>query len=114
MKVFLTGSTGYVGHQLAIKLANQNLKVVALVRDLNSEKIPNHKNILPVQGDVCDYESVEKNIKDCTYVFHTAAYTNLKNKRLDNFYNTNVVGTENILTASLKHKIKKVHRSKWE
>ncbi|WP_418602888.1 NAD-dependent epimerase/dehydratase family protein [Hwangdonia sp.] len=108
MKVFLTGSTGYVGHQLAIKLANQNLKIIALVRDLNSEKIPNHRNIFPVQGNVCDYESVEKNIKGCTYVFHTAAYTNLKNKRLDNFYNTNVVGTENILKASLKHKIKKV------
>ncbi|GAA4963723.1 NAD-dependent epimerase/dehydratase family protein [Algibacter aquimarinus] len=108
MKVFLTGATGYVGHQLAIKLANENYKVIALVRDLNSEKVPNHHNIKTIKGNICDYYSVETAIKDCDYVFHTAAYTNLKCKKLDNFYNTNVLGTENILKASLFHNIKKV------
>ena len=108
MKVFVTGSTGYVGHQLAIKLANQGYEVIAIVRDLNSNKIPIHKNIISIKGNICDYESVEKAIKGCNYVFHSAAYTNLKCKKLDNFYNTNVIGTENILKASLKHHIKKV------
>jgi nucleoside-diphosphate-sugar epimerase len=42
------------------------------------------------------------------YVFHTAAYTNIKNKDIDVFYDTNVVGTENLLKASLQYHIKKV------
>ena len=108
MKVLVTGATGYIGHQLAITLANQNYKVIALVRDLKSSKIPLHKNILPVKGDICDYNSVENAITDCDYVFHTAAYTNLKYEKLDNFYNTNVLGTENILKAALHHHVKKV------
>ncbi|SFZ93685.1 dihydroflavonol-4-reductase/farnesol dehydrogenase [Flaviramulus basaltis] len=108
MKVLVTGATGYIGHELAITLANQNYKVIALVRDINSNKIPVHENIKPVKGDICDYESLEKAIKECDYVFHTAAYTNLRCKKLDNFYNTNVLGTENILKAALRHHIKKV------
>ena len=108
MKVFVTGATGYVGHQLALKLASENYEVIALVRDLSSEKIPHHKNISPITGNICDYKSLKKGIKGCSYVFHTAAYTNLKCKNLDNFYNTNVLGTENILKASEFHHVKKV------
>ncbi|MFL1013028.1 NAD-dependent epimerase/dehydratase family protein [Flavisericum labens] len=108
MKVFVTGATGYVGHELALRLAGENFKVVALVRDLNSEKIPKHKNIAMVKGDICDFNSVEKAVKGCNYVFHTAAFTNLKCKSVDNFYCTNVLGTENVLKASQMHKVKKV------
>ena len=108
MKIFLTGATGYVGHQLALKLANENHTVISLVRNLNSDKIPSHNNIISVKGDICDYQSVKKGIEGCDYVFHAAAYTNLKCKKLDNFYDANVLGTKNILKASLKHQIKKV------
>jgi nucleoside-diphosphate-sugar epimerase len=59
MKVLLTGATGYIGHQLAIKLAKQNYKVNALVRDLESNKIPKHNNIRPVKGNICNYESIQ-------------------------------------------------------
>ena len=108
MKVLVTGATGYVGHQLALSLANKNFEVNALVRDLNSIKVPAHVNITLIKGDVCDYQSVEHASKHCSYVFHTAAYTNLKSEKFDNFYNTNVLGTENILKASLHNKVKKV------
>ena len=108
MKVLLTGSTGYIGHQLAIKLANENYEVNALVRDLDSCNIPKHKNITPFKGDICDYESIQRAIANCEYVFHTAAFTDLKYNKIDSFYNTNVIGTSNILKASLAENIKKV------
>ena len=107
MKVLLTGATGYIGHQLAIKLANLNFKVNALIRDLDSKKIPKHKNITPFKGDICKYETVRNAITNCDYVFHTAAYTDLKCNKIDNFYNTNVVGTSNVLKASLEENVKK-------
>jgi nucleoside-diphosphate-sugar epimerase len=47
-------------------------------------------------------------MEGCSYVFHTAAYTNLKCKSIDNFYRGNVVGTQNVLNAALHHQVKKV------
>ncbi|UKM66245.1 NAD-dependent epimerase/dehydratase family protein [Flavobacteriaceae bacterium GSB9] len=108
MKVFITGATGYVGHQLALKLANKEFEVIALVRDLNSGKIPKHQNIIPVKGDVCDLGSIESAIKGCSYVFHSAEYTNLKCRKVDNFYRANVLGTENVLKAAQQTSVKKV------
>ncbi|HEX9828241.1 MAG TPA: NAD-dependent epimerase/dehydratase family protein [Flavobacteriaceae bacterium] len=108
MNVFLTGATGYVGHQLALKLASENFVVHALVRNINSNRIPKHKSIIVFEGNLCDSESILKAMEGCAYVFHTAAYTNLKCKSIANFYNGNVVGTENVLKAALHHQIKKV------
>ena len=108
MKLLVTGATGYVGHQLALELASKNFIVHVLVRDLNSKKIPKHKNIKIFEGNICNYKSIENAIKECKYVFHAAAFTNLKCNKIDNFYNTNVLGTENLLRASLQNKIEKV------
>ena len=108
MKVLLTGATGYIGHQLALKLAIQDYEVHALVRDLGSKKIPRHKNIIPVKGDICEYETVQSAIKNCDYVFHTAAFTDLRCNKIDNFYKINVVGTRNVLEASMEERVKKV------
>lgn len=108
MKVLLTGATGYIGHQLALKLANENYQVNALVRNMDSNKIPKHKNIVPYKGDICEYKSVQNAIKNCDYVFHTAAFTDLKCNKIDKFYSTNVVGTKNVLEASFNENVKKV------
>lgn len=108
MKVFLTGATGYVGHQLAKKLASEHFEVHTLVRDLDSAKVPKHKNIIAYQGDLCNYESILKAMEGCTYVFHMAAYTNLKCMNIDNFYKVNVVGTQNVLKAALHYQVEKV------
>ena len=108
MKVLVTGATGYVGHQLALKLASENFVVHILVRDLNSDKIPAHENILVYEGDLCNYETILEAMKGCVYVFHTAAYTNLKCKSINKFYNGNVVGTQNVLKAAFALQVKRV------
>ena len=108
MKVLVTGATGYVGHQLAVRLVSEGFLVHVLVRDTGSNKIPKHKNIKVYKGDLCDYGSIASAMKDCTYVFHAAAFTNLRCKSINAFYDGNVVGTENILKAALHHQVKKV------
>lgn len=104
----LTGATGYIGHQLALKLAKHNYQVNALVRNLDNKNIPKHKNIIPFKGDLSEFETVRSAVKNCDYVFHAAAFTDLKCNKIDKFYEINVVGTKNVLEASLEENIKKV------
>ena len=108
MKVFITGATGYIGHQLTKSLSNQNHEISILVRDPLSERIPKTKNITIHKGDLCDYNSIYKAMNGCDYVFHAAAFTDLKCTTVNKFYDTNVVGTENILKSAINLNIKKL------
>jgi UDP-N-acetylglucosamine 4,6-dehydratase len=61
-------------------------------------------------GDVRDYNSVEKAIQGVDYVFHAAA---LKQVPSCEFFpieatKTNVFGTQNVIEAAIKYKVKKV------
>lgn len=108
MKVFLTGATGYIGNRLAHKLVEQDYEVHALIRDLRSEKIPKHNKIRLFKGDLCDENSVQAAMADCDYVFHTAAFTDLKCNKINQFYKTNVQGTTNVLKTAYLHNVKKM------
>jgi nucleoside-diphosphate-sugar epimerase len=107
MKVFLTGSTGYIGNQLALALAKDNFRVNALVRNPKSNRAPKHKNIKIFKGDICELNSIRKAIKNCDYVCHTAAFTDLKYEHVDKFYETNVIGTKNVLEAAFESGVEK-------
>lgn len=106
-KVLITGSTGYIGHELALELADMGYSVNALVRDINSTKIPVHKNINPYQGDICDPSSIRKAIFDCGCVFHLAAFTDIKSRNISKFHQINVEGTENLLKEAKTSGVKK-------
>jgi UDP-N-acetylglucosamine 4,6-dehydratase/5-epimerase len=63
-----------------------------------------------VIGDVRDKESVDRVMEGVDYVFHAAA---LKQVPTCEFFpmeavKTNILGTENVLTAARKHKVKRV------
>lgn len=107
MKVFLTGATGYVGHQLAIDLARQGYIVNALVRNLNSKTIPNHNNIKIHKGDIDDYKTVLQVMNGCRYVFHVAAFTDIRCEDVNLFYKVNVEGTKNVLEAAMVNNIER-------
>ena len=102
MRVFLTGSTGYIGNRIAYSLANSGNKVHALIRDPKSKNLPNHPNIRFFKGDLLDRSALDSAMKNCKKVVHSAAYTNLRCRSLDPFYKTNVIGTENVCQAALQ------------
>jgi len=108
MKVFITGVTGYVGHELALFIARKGIEVNTLVRDSESSKTPKHGKIRTFIGDLCDRDSIDGAMKGCDYVFHVAAYTDLRCGKIDPFYKTNVDGTRNVLEAAVTAKVKKV------
>ena len=104
---FVTGSTGYIGSQLCLALANRGNKVVAMYRDTNKTAPLKHPNIKLVKGDLFKTEVLETAMSNCDGLFHTAACARLWMKDQSAFYETNVKGTNNVIKAALKSGIKR-------
>ena len=124
--VLVTGGTGSIGSALVKNLRKKNCKVVrALSNDENglyelSESINEKKDISFQQkmkknkirfilGDIRDYKRCLEATRDIDIVIHAAA---LKHVPICEFNpkeatNTNVKGTDNLIKASNKNKVKK-------
>ena len=107
-KIFITGATGFIGSNLACKLANQGYTVHALMRASSNISSIKHENIKLFQGDLLDANAIETAIKGCSQVYHLAAYA--KNWAHDkmHFHKINVEGTENILRAAKNNSVQKI------
>ncbi len=107
MKILVTGATGYVGHELALTLAEHDNEVNVLIRDPLSAKVPVHKNIRVFPGDITNLQSIAASIQGCEQVYHTAALVKLFSKDPMLFQQVNVEGTNNMLIKSLEAGVKK-------
>jgi len=107
MKIFITGASGFIGNELAMKLADHGNEIHALVRR-EPESTRKHKGITYFRGDITDPPSIQRAIKNCEEVYHVAGYAKLWAKRRRTFFDINVTGTENILRASLENNIRKL------
>ncbi len=107
MKIFITGATGYIGNNLAKKLADEGNIIHALCRN---EKTPVllHPNIKIFKGDITYTESIEKAMKDCVQVYHLAAYARVWSKDPSTYYKLNVEGLKNVLDAARKYSMQKI------
>jgi len=109
-KILITGATGFVGSHLTELCVEKGFEVVAFDRynpNYNLgwlEKSKYKKDINFVFGDIRDYDSVLKTMKDCQIVFHLAALIGIPYSYLSPqaYIKTNVEGTYNILESS-KH-----------
>ena len=108
MKILVTGATGYVGHQLALALAENGQEVHVLVRNPRSVNVPLHKNIRVFTGDITDRQSITAAIHNCEQVYHTAALVKIFAKDPADFYKINVEGTHNVLAKALEAGVKKL------
>ena len=105
--IFVTGGTGFIGGALTHYLLQQGHKVGVLVRknSPNAEKLKGTKAIL-IEGDICKLESLIPAVKGVKKVFHCAAIaSDWGSRRL--FDQVNVLGTKNILEASLQANIER-------
>jgi nucleoside-diphosphate-sugar epimerase len=105
MKILVTGATGYLGHQIALFLANSGHIVHVLVRDPLSAYVPQHPNITVFTGNIRNQKEVFEAMKDCQQVYHAAAEVKVRTKTL---FDSNVNGTKNILDSALLYGIKRV------
>ncbi len=107
MNIFITGTTGYIGQQLALKLADEGHQIHALVRSPEKSQLIQHKNISIYKGDLLDASSIEKAMQNCELVYHIAAYAKI-NLDPDIYYQMNVLGTDNVFRIAQTIGVKKV------
>jgi UDP-N-acetylglucosamine 4,6-dehydratase len=114
--LLITGGTGSFGNAVLNRFITsiQFKEIRILSRDEKKQddlrkRINNPKAKFYI-GDVRDYSSVESAVKGVDYIFHAAA---LKQVPSCEFFpmeavKTNIIGTDNILTAADKFEVKKV------
>ena len=113
--LLITGGTGSFGNAVLKRFLHTDIKEIRIFSrdekkqhdmrvELSSNKVKFHI------GDVRDYQSIFSALDGVDYVFHAAA---LKQVPSCEFYpieavKTNVLGTENVLNASINRSVKKV------
>jgi UDP-glucose 4-epimerase len=115
-KIFLiTGGTGSFGNAVVKKLLETNAKEIRIFsRDEKKQhdmrKANNNTRLKFFIGDVRDYNSIKDAIYDVDYVFHAAAFKQVPSCEFFPLeaVKTNVLGTENVLNASIEYGVEKV------
>jgi dihydroflavonol-4-reductase len=108
MKVLVTGASGFIGGNLARELVRQDYHVRALVRKGSDLRYLQDLKLELVEGDLRDKASLDKAFNGCKALFHAAAVYTFWSLNPSLIYQTNVQGTENILTAARDQGIQKV------
>lgn len=104
MKILLTGGGGYLGGAVARALLQRGDELVCLQRgDYPELKRP---GITVIKGDLADRDCVIEAGRDCELVMHIAGLTGVWGAYED-YYRTNVIGTESILHAC---QVNTIHR----
>jgi dihydroflavonol-4-reductase len=107
-KIFVTGATGFLGSSLTRLLVERGLDVTILVRPASDHPFLGGLPLARVKGDITDYASVLRGMKDCTHVFHVAGYLSYHKLRRKMLRAVNVEGTENVCRAALENGVKRL------
>jgi len=102
VKVLVTGTGSLLLGGIASELVRRGDEVVCLQR--RSTSFVGHQNAREVLADICDVDAVAVAAQGCDAIIHGAARVGVVGTQKD-FYNTNVLGTENVLRAAERHNI---------
>jgi len=106
VKVMVTGGTGFIGGRLVERLVmDHGADVRVLVRNFARAARISRFPIGMFPGEVTEPAAVERAMEGCDIVFH-CAYGNAGGAVMRR--RTTVQGTETVLEAALKHKVKRV------
>jgi len=119
MKLLVTGGAGFIGSNFIGYWLGKypqdkivNLDKLTYAGHLSSTKdFANHKNYKFIKGDICDPKVVEKAVEGMDTVVHFAAESHVDRSVVGPqiFIKTNIIGTQVLLDAALKFKIKRFH-----
>jgi nucleoside-diphosphate-sugar epimerase len=108
MKYFLTGVTGFIGLNLAKRLAADGHTVHAIIRRQFANDWEDIPGLQLFSGDLHNPNSLRQAMEGCDVAFHLAAFAKPWSKDPGEFYRVNVEGAVNVFNAALETGIKKV------
>ncbi len=105
MKALVTGANGFLGLYLVELLLNRGHAVRVMTR--NPSPSLSHLDVEHCHGDIRDFQACLQATNEVDVVFHTAAISGIWGKwKL--FYDTNTVGTRNIVEGCQRNEIRKL------
>lgn len=108
MKIFVSGSTGFIGIQLVKRLAENGHIVHALYRSESKTDLIQHQNIKLFKGDILDSISLDHALEGCEEAYHVAAFAGVWAKDPEMIYQLNVNGALNVIEAAGKQGVRRV------
>ncbi|MBM3980338.1 MAG: NAD-dependent epimerase/dehydratase family protein [Planctomycetes bacterium] len=105
MKAVVTGGGGFLGGAVVRLLRARGDSV----RSFTRSRYPwlDELGVEQSLGDLAKLQDVERALEGCDVVFHVAAKAGVWG-RYDDFFNTNVTGTQNVLAACKKHGVRRL------
>ena len=100
MKVLVTGTGSLLLGGIASELVRRGDDVVCLQR--RTTTFIGHQNAREVLADIRDPDAVARAAQGCDAIIHGAARVGVVGSQKD-FYDTNVVGTTNVISAAEQH-----------
>lgn len=119
MKLLVTGGAGFIGTNFILYWLTKhpedsivNLDKLTYCGNLaNLDSVKDNPNYSFIQADICDAQAVNNAMQGIDTVVHFAAESHVDRSITgpDIFVTTNVVGTQVLLDAALKNKLKHFH-----
>jgi len=119
MKILVTGGAGFIGSNFILYWLKKypqdtivNIDKLTYAGNLeNLASIKDNKNYTFVKADICDVKKMDEVFEGIDTVVHFAADSHVDRSIIDSdpFVQTNVVGTQTLLKAALKHEVKRFH-----
>ena len=115
MRILITGGAGFIGSHLCEKYIEEGHTVLCLDNFMNGNltnirHLLNYRNFKLVNGDIRDFDLLEKIMRDVEIAFHLAAQIHVDRSIIEPklTYEVNVLGTQNILEAARMYDVEKV------
>jgi dTDP-glucose 4,6-dehydratase len=113
MRYFVTGGAGFIGSNYVAHLLNEVEGVTGVTiydkftyaaNPKNYQEFTSDSRLSVIEGDICNFQSLEKSMANHDYVIHFAAESHVDRSIGDAsaFIQTNVLGTHSVLEATRK------------
>lgn len=106
-KVLVTGAAGFIGSHLVDALIARNITVRCLVRKNDDLQFLPKDRVQIVFGDVTDKNSLKGIVDGVDVIYHLAARTDFEGNNWTEYYQPNVLGTQNLIDLAIKKRAKR-------
>jgi dihydroflavonol-4-reductase len=107
-RALVTGGTGFVGSNIALRLVERHWDVRILQRPGSSRELLEGGPFEFVTGDVLEPESLIPAMRGVDVIFHAAGVVDYWRQGVERMYQVNVEGTRNVMEAALRSGIDRV------